>query len=155
MELNIVATGIELVGTTIKNITVENNIVDIEREAKRSFGLNIKEPYFEETEDGFFSQMTIDFEIEVEQSEDSRCHWRRRACHRSHARHHPEGERHPGPGREGRHRAVHSGSHEDGERDHDLQRRHRHPDSGEQGLCRGYRRTSGCDRLRRVPNECW
>lgn len=72
MELNIVATGIELVGTTIKNITVENNIVDIEREAKRSFGLNIKEPYFEETEDGFFSQMTIDFEIEVEQSEEQK-----------------------------------------------------------------------------------
>ena len=72
MKLNIVATGIELVGTTIKNITVENNIVDIEREAKRSFGLNIKEPYFEETEDGFFSQMTIDFEIEVEQSEEQK-----------------------------------------------------------------------------------
>lgn len=72
MKLNIVATGIELVGTTIKNITVENNIVDIEREAKRSFGLNIKEPYFEETENGFFSQMTIDFEIEVEQSEEQK-----------------------------------------------------------------------------------
>nr|WP_317363118.1 hypothetical protein [uncultured Blautia sp.] len=55
MELNIVATGIELVGTTIKDITVENNIVDIEKEAKRSFGLNINEPYFEETKDVFFS----------------------------------------------------------------------------------------------------
>lgn len=72
MELNIVATGIELVGTTIKDITVENNIVDIEREAKRSFGLNINEPYFEETKDGFSSQMTIDFEIEVEQSEEQK-----------------------------------------------------------------------------------
>lgn len=28
----------ELIGTTIKNISVENNIVDIEKEAKRSFG---------------------------------------------------------------------------------------------------------------------
>lgn len=69
MELNHVSTGIELVGTTIKNISVENTIVDIEREAKRGFGLNINEPYFEAVEDGFFSQMTIDFEITIEQSE--------------------------------------------------------------------------------------
>ena len=44
MELNLIATGIELVGTTIKKISVENNIVDVEREAKRNFGLNINEP---------------------------------------------------------------------------------------------------------------
>ena len=68
MELNLIAAGIELVGTTIKNLTVENTIVDVEKEAKRSFWLNINEPYFEKTEDGFFSQLTIDFEIEIEQS---------------------------------------------------------------------------------------
>lgn len=68
MELNLIAAGIELVGTAIKNLTVENTIVDVEKEAKRSFGLNINEPYFEKTEDGFFSQLTIDFEIEIEQS---------------------------------------------------------------------------------------
>lgn len=72
MELNLVAAGIELAGTTIKNISVENNIVDIEREAKRSFGLNISEPNFEEVEDGFFSQMTIDFVVEIEQSDDQK-----------------------------------------------------------------------------------
>ena len=68
MELNLIAAGIELVGTTIKNLTVENTIVDVEKETKRSFGFNINEPYFEKTEDGFFSQLTIDFEIEIEQS---------------------------------------------------------------------------------------
>ena len=68
MELNLIAAGIELVGTTIKNLTVENTSVDVEKEAKISFGLNINEPYFEKTEDGFFSQLTIDFEIEIEQS---------------------------------------------------------------------------------------
>ena len=68
MELNLIAAGIELVGTTIKNLTVENTIVDVEKEAKRSLGLNINDPYFEKTEDGFFSQLTIDFEIEIEQS---------------------------------------------------------------------------------------
>lgn len=72
MELNLIATGIELVGTTIKNISVENNIVDVEREARRNFGLNINEPYFEKVEDGYFSQMTIDFEVEIEQSEEQK-----------------------------------------------------------------------------------
>ena len=36
MELNLIAAGIELVGTTIKNLTVENTIVDVEKEAKVS-----------------------------------------------------------------------------------------------------------------------
>ena len=73
MELNVVAAGIEIVGTTVKSITVENNIVDIEREAKRSFGLNINEPQFEKLGESFFSQMTVDFDIEVEQSDDQKC----------------------------------------------------------------------------------
>lgn len=72
MDLNLIAAGIELVGTTIKSISVENSIVDVERETKRIFGLNINEPYFETVEDGFFSQMTIDFEVEIEQSEEQK-----------------------------------------------------------------------------------
>lgn len=72
MDLNLIATGIELVGTTIKGISVENNIVDVERKAKRNFGLNINEPYFETVEDGFFAQMMIDFKVEIEQSEEQK-----------------------------------------------------------------------------------
>lgn len=72
MELNMVTTGIELVGTTIRSLSVENNIVDVEKEAKRNFGLNINEPYFESIGDDFFSQLTIDFEIEIEQSENQK-----------------------------------------------------------------------------------
>lgn len=34
MELNRIATGIKLVGTTIKEISVENNIVNVQKEAK-------------------------------------------------------------------------------------------------------------------------
>lgn len=73
MEFNLITTGIELVGTTIKTLSVENNIVDIEKEAKRSFGLNINEPHFEKINDIYFSQMTIDIEIEIEQSENQKC----------------------------------------------------------------------------------
>lgn len=72
MEFNMIATGIELVGTTIKNISVENSIVDVDREAKRKIGLNINEPCLEKVEEGYFSQMTIDFEIEVEQSKEQK-----------------------------------------------------------------------------------
>ena len=72
MNLNRIATGIELVGTTIKNISVENNIVDVEKEAKRNLGLCIKEPTFEKTEEGYFAQILIDFEIEIEQSEEQK-----------------------------------------------------------------------------------
>ena len=70
MELNRIATGIKLVGTTIKEISVENNIVNVQKEAKRSFGLNINEPSFENIDEGLFSQMAIDFEVEIEQAED-------------------------------------------------------------------------------------
>ena len=73
MELNVVASGIEIVGATVKTITVENNIVDIERDAKRSFGLNINAPQFENIGESFFAQMTVDFDIEIEQSEDQKC----------------------------------------------------------------------------------
>ena len=70
MELNRIATGIKLVGTTIKEISVENNIVNVQKEAKRSFGLNNNEPSFENIDEGLFSQMAIDFEVEIEQAED-------------------------------------------------------------------------------------
>lgn len=70
MELNRIATGIKLVGTTIKEISVENNIVNVQKEAKRSFGLNINEPSFENIDEGLFSQMAIDFEVEIEQAKD-------------------------------------------------------------------------------------
>ena len=73
MEFNLITAGIELIGTTIKSINVENNIVDVEREAKRSFGLNINEPQFEKVDNDYFSKMTIDFEIEVEQSDEQKC----------------------------------------------------------------------------------
>ena len=73
MELNLITTGIELVGTTIKNLSVENDIVDIKKDARRNFGLNINEPYFETIEDVFFSQMIIVFQIEIEQADNHKC----------------------------------------------------------------------------------
>lgn len=73
MKLNSITTGIELAGTTVKNLYVKNNIVDIEYEGERNFGMNINEPLFEKTDSGWFAQMVIDFEIEVIQGNDERC----------------------------------------------------------------------------------
>lgn len=73
MELNLIAAGIELIGTTVKNLNIDNNIVDIERDGKRSFGLYINEPKFQNTDDTLFAQMMIDFELEIKQSEKQEC----------------------------------------------------------------------------------
>jgi hypothetical protein len=73
MEFNLVATGIKLIGTTVRVLNIENNIVDVEREAKRIFNLNINEPKFEKLENEFLSQMIIDFKVEIEQSEGQKC----------------------------------------------------------------------------------
>lgn len=73
MELNMIASGIRLIGSTIKNLKVDNNIVDVDKECKRSFGLNINEPEFQSVDNGVAAQMTIDFEVEIIQSEEQRC----------------------------------------------------------------------------------
>ena len=73
MELNKIATGIELIGTTVKSLVVDNSIVDIAREGKRNFGLNINEPEFQETEGRWFGQILIDFKIEIGQAEGQEC----------------------------------------------------------------------------------
>lgn len=73
MELNMIATGIELIGTTVKNLTITNSIVDAERDGKRNFGININEPEFHRTDNTWFSQILIDFEIEINQAEDQGC----------------------------------------------------------------------------------
>ena len=65
MELNLIATGIELLGASVAKLTVDNTIVDIENDAQRSFGMTIDEPQFQNIEKTkeIFSQMTIDFDI--------------------------------------------------------------------------------------------
>ena len=73
MELNFVTTGIELLGTTIKALNIENNIVDIEKDGKRSFGLNINEPQFQKEDGRLFAQIQIDFEVEINQFEEQAC----------------------------------------------------------------------------------
>lgn len=73
MELNMIASGIRLIGSTIKNLKVDNNIVDVDKECKRSFGLNINEPEFQSVDNRVAAQMTIDFEVEIIQAEEQRC----------------------------------------------------------------------------------
>ena len=65
MELDYIVAGLKLVGTTINSISVNNTIVDVERGARRSFGLNICEPQIEKDDDRLFAQMTIDLEMKL------------------------------------------------------------------------------------------
>lgn len=73
MELNLIATGIEFVGTTVKNLNIVNNIVDIENDGERHFGLNINEPKFQQADNRIFAQILMDFEMEIKQSEGKKC----------------------------------------------------------------------------------
>ncbi len=73
MELNMISTGIELIGTTVKSLTIDNSIIDAELDGKRNFGLNINEPEFQETDNRWFAQLLIDFEVEISQSEEQEC----------------------------------------------------------------------------------
>lgn len=74
MELNLIATGIELLGASVAKLTVNNTIVDIENDAQRSFGMTINEPQFQNIEKTkIFSQMTIDFDIIINQSDNDNC----------------------------------------------------------------------------------
>ena len=62
MELNLIATGIELLGASVAKLTVDNTIVDIENDAQRSFGMTINEPQFqniEKTKEIFFNFLQI------------------------------------------------------------------------------------------------
>lgn len=75
MELNLIASGIELLGATVKELEIKNQIVDIAKDAKRVFGLNICEPKFQTDNENneFYAEMIIEFEIEITQSENSVC----------------------------------------------------------------------------------
>lgn len=73
MGLNYVVDDIELLGTTVRELSIENSIVDVEIGGKRNFGLRINEPKFEKTEDGLYGQIGIDFEVEIIQSEEKVC----------------------------------------------------------------------------------
>lgn len=73
MELNMITSGIELLGTYVRDLTIENSIADIAKEAKRTFGLNICEPEFENKDENILSQIRIEFEIEINQVQDEVC----------------------------------------------------------------------------------
>lgn len=73
MEFNVISTGIELVGTTVKKMNINNSIVDIEKNCKRSFGFKISEPLFQKIEHDIWSQITIDFELEILQNDEQEC----------------------------------------------------------------------------------
>ena len=72
MKVNSVGTGIKLIGTTIKSMTIQNTIVNNDKDVERTFGMYINEPEFER-QPALFAQMTIDFEIKLRQMDKQEC----------------------------------------------------------------------------------
>ncbi len=70
MELNIIATGIELLGTVVKELKINNSITEIGSEAKRSFGLEVIEPEYElnDIEGKIYASNAIKLELLIQQN---------------------------------------------------------------------------------------
>ena len=73
MELNMITSGVELLGTYVNDLSINNSIADIVKDAKRTFGLNISEPEFESKDGSIYAQIGIEIEIEINQSEEQNC----------------------------------------------------------------------------------
>lgn len=73
MELNKITSGVELLGTYVNDLSINNSIADIVKDAKRTFGLNISEPEFESKDGSIYAQIGIEIEIEISQSEEQNC----------------------------------------------------------------------------------
>jgi hypothetical protein len=72
MNFNKVATGLSFIGATVREMKLDNDIFILDKEAKRSLGLNIHEPKITKQDKSFLGQLLIDFTVEIEQ-EESKC----------------------------------------------------------------------------------
>ena len=72
MELNYVSSGIQLIGTKVNKLKVDNTIVDIEKDASRSFSMNINEPHFYVSDEKTIAKLVIDFKIHIDQEKNQK-----------------------------------------------------------------------------------
>lgn len=73
MDFNSISTEVRFVGVVVSKLQIENTIVDVEDDAKKSIGLNINEPVFQRVDNKCYSQMIIDFTLELDQAERGKC----------------------------------------------------------------------------------
>ncbi len=69
MNFNQVSAGISFLGASIRELKIDNDIFLLDKDAKRSLGLNIHEPKITKQGKSFLGQLLIDFTIEIEQGE--------------------------------------------------------------------------------------
>jgi len=69
MNFNQVSTGIFFLDSAVRKLKLENDIFVLDKDAKRTLGLNIHEPKLTKQEKTFLGQLLIDFTIEIEQDE--------------------------------------------------------------------------------------
>ena len=66
MELNYVAKGIKLIGTSIVRLDISNSLVDLDTEAKKAFGFSVHKPKKELLETGYYYSVVISIQIKIE-----------------------------------------------------------------------------------------
>ncbi len=69
MEFDRITAGIQLIGSTIKKLKVENSITDLNMSAKKSFGIVIKEPKVWSEEESLYSTAEIILKVEIDQGD--------------------------------------------------------------------------------------
>ncbi|WP_022766635.1 hypothetical protein [Butyrivibrio sp. XPD2006] len=72
MNFNSVATGINILGSTISNIAVNSNIADLKPDAQKAIGLSVHEPTIRKDGNVFLGIVQIDIEIKIDQSEEEK-----------------------------------------------------------------------------------
>ncbi len=67
MRFDIVARGIQIADTYISKINIENSIVYLNPNSKKTLGVNIGKPRIKKIESGYFAAIIIDLMINIDQ----------------------------------------------------------------------------------------
>ena len=73
MEINVVSPGLKYLGNTVRKLTINNSIVTVSKDDKRSFGLEVKKPKYEIVNDKKSGCIEIEFHVLIEQSVANKC----------------------------------------------------------------------------------
>lgn len=69
MKLNNVAKGINLIGTSVTELKIDNNLIDLGTDAKKSFGLSVHKPKKEVVGNSFFYTVRITIDVQIEKDD--------------------------------------------------------------------------------------
>ena len=71
MNFNMITSEIELIGNSITNIDVKNNIAEYNNDMSKSFGLDVKDIKIEKHDNKKIGEVVLNIQVEVTGTEDS------------------------------------------------------------------------------------